>query len=398
MSDSIDNFDGPPTGLRRTIEDGVTLVDAMAGRASALGLGNPSVVQAIQLVSEDYLGDANRLDSPGESSGETIDEVFAAAVLAYIGGQESVAADRIVLCASADAAVESALRFARSWKTGAFRTVALIGSDHGRTAACRTASGRPELHEAYGPMMAGFAHVPPGDISALKATIDDQTACLLISPIDLHDSARQLQADYLQAARDVCDEHQVALVIDETRLGIGSAGTPFHFSSIADIKADGVILSAGLFGGLPGGLFIGSQRLTSVAIGIDGHANADELPLQKAVALATLSEMQNQNLPASSADASHELAVLLAERVGGFEFVRDLQACGMTIGIETDINAGEIVAAAAKQGLRVESAGDTAIRLQLPLLMSDEDREALITRLGLALEHVEHESADTVPN
>jgi acetylornithine/succinyldiaminopimelate/putrescine aminotransferase len=397
MSDAQETFDGSPAGIQRAGRDGTILIDALAGRSSALGFGNASVVQSIQLASQEYLGDPIELGRPSENTDENEEGLLAEAVLAVIDGHQHVAADNFVLCESADAAVETAIRFARSWKPDAFRTIALIGSDHGRTAACRTASGRPELHEGYGPMMAGFAHVPAGDIAALEATIDDQTACVLISPIDLHDAARALSPDYLHAVQKLCDEHQVALVIDETRLCIGGSGAPFYFAALSDIKADAVILSAGLFGGLSGGLFIGSQRLVSGVSQADRTPVAD-LPMQKAIALATLAEMQNAGLPIAIADATQELAVMLAEQVGGFEFVRDLHASGMTIGIETDISASEIVVAAAKSGLRIESAGDTAVRLQLPLVLPQVDRDALMSRLGSALQHIEHESIDAVEN
>jgi acetylornithine/succinyldiaminopimelate/putrescine aminotransferase len=381
MSDPNVKFDGTPSGLRRCGIDGEAMIDATAGRASALGFGNEAIIEAIQSSSQDYLGDANRFGETGiVQEPELVGALY-------------VTADAVVLCSSADAAVELVIHCVRSCKPEAFRTVAMIGSDHGRTAACRTASGRPELHEGYGPMMAGFSHVPAGDIDALRATVDDQTACVLLSPIDLHDAARQLDGDYLQAVRELCDEREMSLVMDESKLCVGGAGSPFHFASVADIQVDGVILSAGLFAGLAGGLFIAPQRLFR-----DSEPNAVHLPLQAAVATATLQEMEKSDLLDQSRELSQELAVRLAEQVSGFEFVRDLHVAGQTMGIETDISAGEIVAAASKQGLLIEAAGDTAVRMQLPLVVSQEDCDALISRLGSAFQHVEHESIDAIEN
>ncbi|WP_419189414.1 aminotransferase class III-fold pyridoxal phosphate-dependent enzyme [Stieleria marina] len=362
------------------------MIDALAGRASAIGFGNSAIAEAILSASEDYLGDANQFDLKGVTEYSELTDKLSTALQV----EKHLAVETLVLCDSADAATETAIAYARTWKPDSFRTVALIGSDHGRTAACRTASGRPELHEDFGPMMAGFAHVPTGDIDALRATVDDQTACVLISPIDLHDAARQLDVGYLNAVREVCDQHQVALIIDESKLCVGSSGAAFHFAAIADIQVDGLILSAGLFGGLPGGIFLGSKQLVA-----HHEPAAIQLPLQNAVATAIVSEMNELNFPSAVVEPAQQLAVMLAERVGGFEFIRDLHATGMTIGIETDISADEIVAAAVKEGLRIETSGETAIRMQLPLVCSDEDRDSLVERFGLALEHVEHESVDT---
>ena len=249
----------PPFGLRRADpQDGRQIIDASAGRVSVFGFGHEPIVEAIKMAGDQYLGDAASLSAGNEDA----DDGFRELVQAVIGESSNVRSDSLIVTESADAAVELAIRFARGWKSEAYRTIALIGSDHGRTAACRTASGRPELHEGFGPMIAGFAHVPPNDIDALKATISEQTACVLLSPIDLNNAAMPLDEDYLTAARELCDQNQAALIFDESRLCFGATGQPFTFASISDIKADGVILAGGLFAGLSGGLFIGSDRLT----------------------------------------------------------------------------------------------------------------------------------------
>ncbi|MGB1817701.1 MAG: aminotransferase class III-fold pyridoxal phosphate-dependent enzyme, partial [Rubripirellula sp.] len=86
-------------------------------------------------------------------------------------------------------------------------------------------------------------------------------------------------------------------------------------------------------------------------------------------------------------------AVLIAEQLSGFEFVRDMRVTGLTIGIECDVNALDVVAAAAANGLRVEPAGDTAILIQPPLLISAEDRQLLLKRLVETMEAIERETA-----
>jgi acetylornithine/succinyldiaminopimelate/putrescine aminotransferase len=90
----------------------------------------------------------------------------------------------------------------------------------------------------------------------------------------------------------------------------------------------------------------------------------------------------------------HRFAVAAAEQLSGFEFVRDVNVLGMTIGIETDIESAEIVRSASRRGLRIESAGETAIRIQPPLVMSDADQQILLTRLGETIEAVERDTAD----
>ena len=291
---------GSPIGIRRADVNGLEMIDAMAGRASVFGFGFEPITEAIQAVAESYLGDASALvDDPAGD-----EDLLCGKLLELLGDSPAIAADSISLCSSADMAVETAIGFARRFRPEkSFRTIALLGSDHGRSGVCRTASGRPELQQGYGPMMAGFAHVSVGDLDAMRATIDEQTACILLSPVDLRNAARPLDADYLIGVRELCNEHEILLVVDETRLAFGSSGQPLAFSAIANVHADVVVLASGLFAGLAGGIVLASQKVTGDQV-LDTH----RYPLLSAVASETLSSMHKQNLPASASDSMRDFA------------------------------------------------------------------------------------------
>ncbi len=372
---------GSPLGIRRPDQQGLECVDALAGRSSVFGFGFAPITDTIQQAAEQYLGDsAALLDQVVDG-----DDRLLVQFQELMGESGGVSAESIFVCSSADMAVETAIAEARIGSPdSAYRTITLLGSDYGRSGVCRTASGRPELHEGYGPMMAGFAHVPAGDIDALRAAADEQTACILLSPVDFADASRPLDFDYLTAVRKLCDDRGIVLVVDESRLCFASSGRLFAFTSIADIQADAVILGGGLFGGLAGGIVLASSRLTPRRV-----IDTSGCPMLVSIASVTLEQMILRQLPSSADESMQEFAVSLAEQISGFEFVRDVHALGMTFGIETDIDAVEIVQAAARRGLRLEVSGDTAVRLQLPLVVSEEDREGLLLRLGEAMEMIE---------
>jgi len=376
---------GEPVGMRRADGNGCELLDAMAGRNSVFGFGYTPIQEAMAACLSRYLGDGS-LFSDVVDSGESplsrqLDQVFA--------GSTSVSADSMLLLPSPDLALEHAIQIARRFRPDkSFRTIAMLGSDHGRTGMCRTASGRPHLHEGLGPMMAGFSHVPVGDLEAVRATVGDQTAGILLSPIDIENAALACASDYLAGVREVCNERGVLLIIDETQIVFGSTGEKFAFSALADVHADIVVASSGLFAGLPGGLVLASHHVMGGSV-----RDLQRYPLVAAALMATISEMHNHGLPADVSEAARNFAVAMAEQLNGFEFIRDMNVTGMTIGIETDINADDIVAAAAASGLRVETAGDTAIRLQPPLLMSEEDRQLLLERLVESMEVIERETS-----
>ncbi|MFK8113891.1 MAG: aminotransferase class III-fold pyridoxal phosphate-dependent enzyme [Rubripirellula sp.] len=378
------SMQGSANGIRRADHEGNEILDAMAGRASAFGFGFDPITEAIQAAAENYLGDgsAHLEDAMDDGILKTeLDELFV---------DTPVPTDSVFLCPAADLAVEKAIALARTYRDEqAFRTVALLGSDHGRTGLCRTASGRPELHTGFGPMMAGFAHVPSGDLKALRSVVDDQTACILLSPIDVQDGTRPIDGDFLLEVREICDERGILLVIDETQVGLGASGQPLSYMAIAEVVADIVVLSSGLFGGLAGGVVLASQRVTGEAI-----VDTSRYPLLSAVAAETLSALKQQDLPASAEESMRLFAVSLAEQLHGFEFVRDVHVLGMTIGIETDMENAAIVRAAARKGVRIEAAGETAVRLQLPIQLSDEDQQSLLERLGETMAAIERETAE----
>jgi acetylornithine/succinyldiaminopimelate/putrescine aminotransferase len=375
---------------------GETIIDALAGRGSLFGFGFAPIVAAIHAAADQYLGDAAGLDGRPASDPQSdsrfdqpCDPRLAEPLQALLADCTSIDIDSILLSPSADEAIDRALGMVRCRSADkVFRTLCFVGSDHGRTGMCRTASGRPVLSENFGPMMAGFTHLKVGDLDALRNAIDDQTAGVLLSPLDFSEAARPLAADFLCGVRQLCDQHELTLVVDETRIAFGASGQPFTFASIADIKADMVIVSAGLFAGLPGGLIIASQAVT------DGRSlESQPYPLQSAVAAATITAMIEHELPAAAGDEMRHWAIDLAQLLAEFEFIRDLHAVGMTIGIETDMAADQIVQLAAREQLRIEAAGETGLRIQPPLRIRPTDREQLFERLRRALQAVSRETA-----
>ena len=390
-TDSHDQSSNDFRGIRRKDPTLGVVLDGCAGRVSVLGFGHRETHESVAAFGERFVP-LGGLSSLGNAPADK-DSSFAESVREAINDSQHVVADSIHLCPSADEAVELAIRFARCWKQDAYRIVSLIGSDHGRTIGCRTASGRPELREGLGPLVAGFSHVTANDIEALEAVIDEQTACVLLSPVDLLDGCHVLDQDYLQRVRELCDEHQLALIVDETKLSFGATGKPFSFAAISDIRVDGAILSAGVFAGLAGGIFVGSEALTK-----SNECFSESHPLQQTVALVTLTEFARQVADGVCETQIQERAVALAEVLGGYEFIRDLNALGMTFGIETDIPSDEIIETAKGFGFQIEPSGETAVRMQLPLLLEEDQWMEVLEALGTTLQNIESRTSEALAN
>lgn len=386
-------------GMRRPGTGGEVIIDAMAGRTSVFGFGFKPLVETFRSATTCLQGDSAAWI---DAASEDIDDEHAKGgspsqadalkqrICDLFSGTSQISADHLLLRPSADAAIDSALGMVRRRRPEkAFRIIAVVGSDHGRTGMCRSASGQPPLHDGYGPMMAGFSHAPAGDPNALQACVDEQTAGVLISPVELANGAIACQADYLRAVRDICNQNDLLLMIDETQLVLGASGKWLTYAALADISADIAVVSAGLFGGLPGGLVLANSKFS-----VRPSADLTRFPLQAAIAEKTLAEMDSHGLPAVDAQSAHPLAVAIAQTLSGFEFIRDIHATGNTIGIETDLDSNEIYRAAQRQGLHLARSGATAVCLQPPLVVGDEDQHLLLDRLGQTMEVLERESAE----
>ena len=370
-------FSGPPTGIRRGDDDDLDLVDAMAGRYSVLGFGESKLIESAMQAAEDLaltrdpstdnsMTDLIQRLSPMPGDGSADDTV------------SSVARSFTRSFTHCDLAIEAAITFSRTRDNGKrFKTIAISGSDHGRTGVCRTASGLPALHENYGPMMAGFAHVRPGDLDAIKANVDDQTGCILISPMRVNDGAKPFDTEFLTGVRGLCDEHGLLLAVDESEVVFGSCGTLLATSSIADVAIDLAIISAGLFAGMPGGVLLSSSSVDDQC-----EVGFNDNPIATAVALTTIEEMIRRDLFASAAETSHQFAVDIAEAIADYDFVRDIHQLGTSIGIELDIESNLLVQNASHFGLELMAAGETAVRMALPLSITEEDFSELTRRLS----------------
>ena len=389
-----------PHGMLRTIRDEMVFIDAMSGRCSSLGFDKNRSRSMLDAISDDLLTDSAVWAADGQGSATRIEEMcsFRELIRSVEEMIQSITTDAasglpgqlVQFSPSADQAIDMAISMARQLKDDScYRIITLVGSDHGRTGMCRSASGVPELQENYGPMMAGFTQIPMGDQKTLAAAVDDQTAAVLISSVDLNDAAIPCDADFLLKTRQICDDHQIPLIIDETQIVFGATGHSATFQLLANIRADLAVFSAGLFNGIPGGLILGNETFSS-----SYHNNLNDFPLHTSILKTTLQEIASNDRIAPWPDDIHPFAIRIAESISGFEFIRDINATGLTIGIETDLDSSRIVAVANQHGILLKTAGQTAVCLQPPILMNDNEQDILIERISRTMESLEREFSE----
>ena len=126
------------------------------------------------------------------------------------------------------------------------------GAFHGRSLATIAAAGQEKLVKGFGEMPGGFDHVPFGDMEALKAAVTDETAAILIEPIQGEGGIRAVPREDLRAMRALCDEHGILLILDEIQCGMGRTGALFAHE-LAGITPDIMASAKGIGGGFPAG-------------------------------------------------------------------------------------------------------------------------------------------------
>ena len=256
-----------------------------------------------------------------------------------------------------------------------FRIITATQGFHGRTLAEAAAMGKTE----FGPLMPGFDQVPYGDIAALRAAITPETAGILLEPIQGEGGIVPAPAQYLQAVRNLADQHGILLFFDEIQTGIGRTGTLFAYEQTG-IAPDILASAKGLGGGFPVGACLATRHAASgMGYGLHGSTYGGN-PLAMAVASAVLDEILRPGFLEDIARKGDYLAAGLDHLVGGaFTATR---GHGLMRGLVCRDNNMDVARALLEQGLLVIPAGGNVIRLLPPLIVSTADIDAALAILA----------------
>jgi acetylornithine/N-succinyldiaminopimelate aminotransferase len=273
---------------------------------------------------------------------------------------------RAFFCNSGAEAVESAIKYARK-ATAKRGIVALENSFHGRTLGALSVTGQPAKRTSFEPLVPGVTFAKLNDSASLAASVDDETACILVEPVQGEGGIHPAQQAFLARARDLADEHGAVLVFDEVQTGVGRTGSFFAWEQLGT-KPDVVTLAKGLANGLPIGALLVAGDLADAFEPGDHASTFGGNPVACAAACAVV-ETVDDALLAEVVHRGEEIKNRL-ERLPGAVEVRGL---GLLLGLEIDRVARDVIAACAEEGVLVGSAGERVLRLTPPLTISDEE-------------------------
>ncbi|MBM0868773.1 ornithine--oxo-acid transaminase [Staphylococcus auricularis] len=289
-------------------------------------------------------------------------------------------------------AVETALKAARRWayevkkiEPDQAEIIAFNGNFHGRTMAPVSLSSEAEYQRGYGPLLDGFRKVDFGVIEAVKSAINDNTAAILIEPIQGEAGINVPPEGYLKEIRALCDEHNVLFIADEIQAGLGRSGKLFA-TDWDDVKPDVYILGKALGGGiLPISVVLADEEVLGVFTPGSHGSTFGGNPLAAAVSIAALDVIIDEDLPGRSQELGEYFKGGL-QKIDHPE-IKEVRGRGLFIGIELNENARPYCEALKDQGLLCKETHDTVIRFAPPLIISKEELDFAIDKVKNVFEN-----------
>ncbi|HEX9995957.1 MAG TPA: aspartate aminotransferase family protein [Abditibacterium sp.] len=296
-------------------------------------------------------------------------------------------------CNSGAEAAEAAIKFARI-TTGRKKLVSAVGAYHGKTMGALSVSGRDKYKTPFGPLVTDVQNVPFNDIEALELAVDNDTAAVLLEPIQGEGGIYVATNEYLQAARRICDEKGALLVMDEVQAGLGRTGKMWGCDH-AGVAPDMMLLAKALSGGaIPIGAVLGTPKVWEFwnDAPLIHSSTFGGNPLACAVGLATLEIIEDENLVERAGRAGDIfLSKLRAIQQRHPHIIKDVRGRGLMIGIEfphEDITSLVLAGLAQRDVLVVPYTfnNPTVTRFEPPLNISDEEIEWAVTAFEAAVE------------
>jgi acetylornithine/LysW-gamma-L-lysine aminotransferase len=357
-------------GARLWDDQGRVYIDCATGHGVAiLGHAHPTVTAAIQQQAATLI-----------TSSDTCFSDVRALFLERLTEVAPAGLQRVFLCNSGAESVEGALKFAR-YSTGRHGVVAAMRGFHGRTMGALSATHNPHYREPFEPLVPGFGHIPYNNLGAAEAAITEETAAVIVEPVQGEGGVRPATAEFLQGLRRLCDERGALLILDEIQTGMGRTGKLFACQH-HDVVPDILCLGKGIGGGVPMGAIVMGPRVAELKPGLHGSTFGGNA-LACAAGLAVFDVLEKEGLPARAAEKGAYVFSRLRQIQS--RLVREVRGQGLMIGIELSQKSRPYIGALMERGVISMAAGPTVLRLLPPLNIPDADLEVVLDAVAEVL-------------
>jgi acetylornithine aminotransferase len=354
---------------------GKAYIDGLGGIAvNTLGHNHPELVPALQDQLTKLIHSSNYYHVTGQEQ--------LAAKLTEISGLTNA-----FFCCTGLEANEAALKLARKYghDKGIERPEIVVyeAAFHGRSIATLSATGNPKVQAGFGPLVEGFIRVPLNDIEALKKATEGNpnVVAVFFETIQGEGGINPMRWEYLKQVRQLCDERDWLMMIDEVQCGMGRTGKWFAHQW-AGIKPDVMPLAKGLGSGVPIGAVVAGPKAANI-FGPGNHGTTfGGNPLAMRAGVETIRIMEEHKLLDNAATVGAHLKAALERELGGLPGVKEIRGQGLMLGIELDRPCGVILNRACDAGLLLSVTADKVIRLVPPLILSIAEADEIVAILA----------------
>ncbi|MAO55441.1 MAG: acetylornithine transaminase [Rhodospirillaceae bacterium] len=311
-----------------------------------------------------------------------------------VAGQEKVAdqlvahsfADTVFFNNSGAEAVEAAIKMARRYHFGEgqpekFRIISCEGSFHGRSLADLAAGANEKHREGFGPMPEGFDHVPFDNLNAMRAAITDETAAILVEPVQGEGGIRTASAGFLKGVREICDEFGLIMILDEVQTGNGRTGKLFAHEW-AGVTPDILATAKGLGGGFPVGAVLATEAAAKAMTPGSHGSTFGGTPL----AMAAVGAMLDVVLAPGFLAQVDKMARVLWDKLGGVvakypQVLEDVRGQGLMVGMRCAVENGLLVDKMIEHGVLTVPAGENVVRMLPPMIIEESHIDEAVAAL-----------------
>ncbi|MCY4153517.1 MAG: aspartate aminotransferase family protein [Aestuariivita sp.] len=363
--------------------EGSWLVDAAGERyidlgsgiaVNSLGHANPELVEVLIEQAKTLWHTSNLFEIPLQTA--LADKLV-----------EATFADTVFFTNSGTEACELSVKMARKhfFEAGQperNQIITFSGAFHGRSAAAMAAAGSEKMIRGFGPILDGFRQVPWGDHEALNGEINDQSAAIMIEPIQGEAGIFQLPDQCLRGLRDICDTHGLLLILDEVQCGMGRTGRLFAHEW-AGIVPDIMMVAKGIGGGFPLGAVLATELAASgMTAGTHGSTYGGN-PLACAVGNKVMDLILAPDFLPEVRRRAGFLRQRLEGLVAGYPSIfESVRGAGLMLGLKCRAENKEIMKAGYERRVITVPGSDNVLRIVPPLTISENEIEEAVTRLG----------------
>lgn len=355
--------------------EGNEYIDVLGGIAvNSVGHAHPDVVHAINEQAQNLIHISNfYLSKP---------QLLLSEKLKALSGM-----DRVFLTNSGAESVEGALKIARKYAHSKGRggdIISFEGSFHGRTLAT-IATGKKKMQDGFEPIPQGFKQVAFNDIDAVTEAIDEQTAAIIVEPIQGEGGINVANNSFLKALRNLCTKEDIVLIFDEIQCGMGRTGK-FFAKKLFRVEPDIMTLAKALGGGVPIGAVLSSEKVSAAMQFGDHGTTFGGNPLVCSAALATIEVLEKENL---ISDAK-EKGQWLMEQINGWDepSIREVRGRGLMIGIEFNFPTKPLVEKMLSKRVLANATAENVLRLVPPLNISYEDLDTVLKVIQESIQEI----------